>query len=334
MFNDPLSIIIAIAAFGLVLSIWLVGVLLWSLRKKKRIDQVADRLRLVQSAGAKSSALPDENEGRVLRLWRDGQEATTVVPGLDGSQSIIASLERYRIDAGLESSLRALILGALGLLAFAAAVAYLLTASVMMAIAAPIAVAVLCYILVSSRVARRQAIFERQLVDGLELAARSLRVGHPLVGSFRMISEEIGAPVGLLFGEVCQQQELGISLDEALRGVSARTHSDDLKLFATSVIIQLRSGGNLADMMERVANVIRERNRLARRVRVLTAQTQMSKRILLALPFFVFVLLNLINPEYMRPLYSTLTGQIIMAVAGIGLLLGWLTMNWISKLEM
>ena len=180
-------------------------------------------------------------------------------------EAYVAGLERYRIEAGLESSLRGLILGGIGLIAFVATVAYLLTGNVMMAVAAPIAVAVLCYIIISSRVAKRQAIFERQLVDGLELAARSLRVGHPLVGSFRMISEEIGAPVGMLFGEVCQQQELGISLDEALRGVAARAHSDDLNLFATSVVIQLRSGGNLADMMERVANVIRERNRLSRR---------------------------------------------------------------------
>src|SRR5579859_2586417 len=244
MLKDPLSILIVVSAFGLVLSIWLVGVLLWSLRKKKRIDQVADRLKLVQSAGAKYSAIPDDSEGRVLRLWRDGQEATTVVPGRDSSHGFVAGLERYRIDAGLESSLRGLAMGAFGLFLFAGTVAYLLTGSGMMAIAAPIAVAVLSYIIVSSRVAKRQAVFERQLVDGLELAARSLKVGHPLVGSFRMIYEEIGAPVGLLFGEVCQQQELGISLDEALRGVAARTHSDDLKLFATSVVIQLRSGGN------------------------------------------------------------------------------------------
>jgi tight adherence protein B len=333
MLKDPLSILIAASAFGLILSLWLVGVLLWVMRKKKRMNAVAHRLKLVQSAGAKHNALSDEAEGRVLRLWRDGREATTVVPGLDGSQGLVAGLERYRIDAGLESPLRSLILGGLGLIAFAATVAYLLTTSVMMTLAAPIAVVILCYIIISQRAARRQAVFERQLVDGLELAARSLRVGHPLVGSFQMIAEEVGAPVGLLFGQICQQQELGIALDEALRSVVTRTHSDDLKLFATSVVIQLRSGGNLADMMERVANVIRERNRLARRVRVLTAQTQMSKRILLALPFFVFVLLNLINPDYMRPLYSTLAGQFVMAVAGIGLLFGWITMNWISKLE-
>jgi tight adherence protein B len=98
------------------------------------------------------------------------------------------------------------------------------------------------------------------------------------------------------------------------------------------VVIQLNSGGNLADMMERLANVIRERQRLARRVKVLTAQTQFSKRVLLSLPFLIFVVLNLINPNYMRPLYTTFPGQMILLAAGLGLLLGWVTMNWLSKL--
>ena len=85
--------------------------------------------------------------------------------------------------------------------------------------------------------------------------------------------------------------------------------------------------------MDRLANVIRDRQRLSRRVRVLTAQTQFSKNVLLALPFLTFVALNLINPQYMRPLYMTTLGQLIMLIAGCGLLLGWMTMNWLSKLS-
>jgi tight adherence protein B len=331
MFNDPLTLLIAAGAFGLVLSVWLVGVVFWSLRKGKRIEEVSDRLKLVQSAGHNSLAGEDD-QGRVLRLWRDGQEATTVVPGLDQNGGLMKRLERTRTDAGIEAPVSSLLIGALVIVLISALAMYLLTDSIMMTLAAPIAVAVVSYIALTSRIAKRQATFERQLVDALDLASRSLRVGHPLVGSFQMISEEVAAPVGPLFGDVCQQQQLGVSLDQALRGVAGASHSDDLKLFATSVVIQLRSGGNLADMMERVANVIRERNRLTRRVRVLTAQTQMSKRVLLALPFFIFVLLNIINPDYMRPLYSTLTGQIIMAIAAIGLLIGWIIMNWLSNL--
>ena len=87
-----------------------------------------------------------------------------------------------------------------------------------------------------------------------------------------------------------------------MAGESSR---DDLKLFATSVVIQLTSGGNLADMMGRLAAVIRERMRLARHVRVLTAQTQFSKRLLLSIPFILFAIISIMNPDYMRPLYTT-----------------------------
>jgi tight adherence protein B len=106
-----------------------------------------------------------------------------------------------------------------------------------------------------------------------------------------------------------------------------------MKLFATSVIIQVRSGGNLADMMYRLADVIRDRMRLKRRVRVLTAQTQLSKRVLLALPFLLFGALNLLNPTYMMPLYTTAMGRMLLIIAGTGLILGAWMMNRLSVLK-
>jgi tight adherence protein B len=242
-------------------------------------------------------------------------------------------MQKVRVDAGMEQPLTHILLTLLVVLVAFAMTGYMLTSATLVAISAPLAVLIVFWIFVTNRIARRTATFERQLIDALDLATRSLRVGHPLVGSFQLIADEIPAPVGLVFAEVCQQQQLGMAMEEALRGAAARSGSDDLKLFVTSVVIQLRSGGNLADMMQRLANVIRERNRLARRVKVLTAQTQFSKRILLALPFLVFVLLNVINPKYMLPLYGTTTGQIIAGAALTGLFLGWITMNWISKLN-
>src|SRR5688500_14227040 len=186
-----------------------------------------------------------------------------------------------------------------------------LTKSIWISVAVALVVLQVFWIVVTQRIASRASLFERQLVDSLELAARSLRAGHPLTGAFRLISEEIGAPVGRIFAEVCQHQGMGASLDRAMRAAAPATPSDDFKLFATSIVIQLQSGGNLAEMMERLAYVMRERMRLARRVRVLTAQTQFSKRILLALPFIIFVILNMLNPKYMQPLYSTSTGHMI-----------------------
>jgi tight adherence protein B len=323
---NVISLFAAVAAFGLVLSLWLMAVLFWANRRNRRAAQVQDRLDYA------SAAAPHGGAGRVLRLWHDGKEATTLVPGAS-SERLVVRLERMRVAAGLETPLVTALPMLAGALALIIGVAYLLTSNLVIAVLSAVAVLVVLWIYVSQMMSRHTRTFERQLIDALELASRSLRAGHPLVGSFRLIAEEIAAPVGNLFAEVCQQQAMGVPMEQALRNVSDHNSSEDLKLFVTSVVIQLASGGNLADMMERLANVIRDRQRLSRRVRVLTAQTQFSKRVLLALPFLVFVVLNLINPQYMRPLYTTTMGELIMLVAGMGLLFGWLTMNWLSKLS-
>jgi len=329
MFNDPhklLNLIMAVATFGLVLSVWLVGILMWTMARRQHSNAVVARLKLVSpQAGAGDGR-------RVLRLWRDGQEAITVVPGGITGNTLVMRLRKFCDAAGLRAALPNLLLRLVMFVALTVAIIYLISDSLVAATIAPVALLVGLYIYLTTMVARRRATLDRQLIDAMDLAARSLRVGHPLVGAFQLISEEVPAPVGALFGEVCQQQQLGMAMDQSLRAVADRHDSEDLKFFATSVVIQLRSGGNLADMMERLANVMRDRGRLARRVKVLTAQTQLSKRILLALPFFVFVMLTVANPAYMNPLYATRLGQMILLAAGVGLLLGWMTMNWLSKL--
>ena len=126
---------------------------------------------------------------------------------------------------------------------------------------------------------------------------------------------------------------MGRSIEEAIRAAADRSASEDLKLLATSVSIQVRSGGNLAEMIDRLADVIRERIRLNRRMRVLTAQTQFSKRILVALPLVLFVVVNIINPDYIEPMYSTTNGQILLAIAGAGIMAGSWVMNKMATLN-
>jgi tight adherence protein B len=186
---------------------------------------------------------------------------------------------------------------------------------------------------VGRRIRVRGAQFERQFIHALELAARSLRAGHPLLGAFQLISEELDEPVRTTFTEICQQHSMGVNLEGALERVAQASTSQDLRLFATSVAIQLRSGGNLADMMERLSFVIRDRLRLGRRIRILTSQTQFSKRILVGMPFALFLVLNLVNPQYVGTLYSTHQGQILLGVASVMMVLGILTMNRMAKLK-
>ena len=329
--RDPLTLIVSAAAFGLVLSLWFAALMIWQGRRSKRKGQLEQRLGIGADALGSPPWSPDGNiaSGRVLRLWRDGTQVTTIVPGQ--APNLAARLERVRADAGFAATLRTLliILGALFVAAFVLGVSISGSALIAGGIAAAFLQVV--WILVNRRITRRHNAFAQQFMDALELAARSLRVGHPLVGSFELIAKEVPAPVGTVFAEIVQQQSLGMPLDQALRYAADKSASPDLKFFATAVVIQIRSGGNLADMMDRLAAVLRDRMRLSRRVRVLTAQTQFSKRVLLALPLLTFAALSLINPEYMSVLWTTTVGHIVLVCAGSGLVLGGWMMNMLAK---
>jgi tight adherence protein B len=106
-----------------------------------------------------------------------------------------------------------------------------------------------------------------------------------------------------------------------------------MKLFAASTVIQLRSGGNLADMMDRLVAVIRDRMRLQRRVRVLTAQTQFSKRVLIAMPFVLIAILMMLKPDYLELMWTTQVGRYMLGAAGIFLIIGSWVMNKIATLK-
>jgi len=317
-FGDPREVVARISAFLFVFLLWSAVVWSWWLRSATRARRVSARL-----------GLPDPAAGpaRELRLWSQGKEFTTLVQDKDGDQGLRKRIERWRQQARVSTPVTTLILAAIAIIVGAFFVTYVLTAS-LLAGAGAVAVATIFLKTYANMHAQRGiALFETQFVDALDLAARSLRAGHPLTGAFQLAGEEIAAPVGTIFKEVCQQQDLGLSLDESLRRAAQLRTSPDLKLFATSVIIQLESGGNLADMMDRLAAVIRDRLRLSRHARVLTAQTQMSKRILLALPFVLFLVNSFLNPGYMEPLYTTPVGRYLIAAGVISLLLGAWVMN-------
>ena len=325
--DDVINLIVAASVFGLVLSLWLIWLVVWVFRRLTRAQHVQQRLGTnLETPGAQRPA-------RELRLWRDGKEATTFVPGSSRDFALFRWLRRMFDEAGIESPVGSVLLSMLSIMAAVFVVSLMVSRSAWISVAAALVSLQIAWIVLNERISRRAARFENQLVDSMELAARSLRAGHPLTGSFRLISEEIAAPVGKIFAEICQHQGLGASLEQAMRNAAANSPSSDFKLFATSIVIQVHSGGNLAEMMERLAYVMRERMRLARRVRVLTAQTQFSKRILLALPFVIFILLNYLNPKYMGPLYTTSTGQMLLFISATGLLLGAWIMNRLVVLK-
>ncbi|OPY83150.1 MAG: Bacterial type II secretion system protein F domain protein [Syntrophorhabdus sp. PtaU1.Bin153] len=157
--------------------------------------------------------------------------------------------------------------------------------------------------------------FERQLPDALDLMARSLRAGHAFSGGLQMVAQEFADPIGGEFFRVMNEINYGASVDQALKNMLLRVDLPDLKFFTVSVVIQRESGGNLAEILESIARLIRERFKLLGKIRALSAEGKLSGAILIGLPFIVAFILTLINREYMSSMTDDPMGKVIVIVA-------------------
>ncbi len=321
---DPLMIIKGIAAFGLVMAAWSVVVLLVAQKRARRESFMRQRL---------DPGGPQTESVRTLRLWHEGEEAVTLVAESGDKPRMVERMEALRREAGYTMPLRGLFTVVAVIMLVVAVAGFALTQRALPLVVGPIVVGTAFWYIMHAKATKRRQLFNRQFVDSLELCARALRSGHTLLAAFRLMSEEIPAPVGRLFADICQQQSMGIKLEEALRKASNISGSNDMKLFSASLTINMKSGGQVADVMEGIAFVIRERLKLGRRFRTLTAQTQFSKKVLIGLPFILFAVLNAISPEYMSELYASVAGQFMLGASLTSLLVGWFVMNKMADLK-
>ncbi len=162
---------------------------------------------------------------------------------------------------------------------------------------------------------KRMEKFERQLPEALELLARALKAGHALTGGLRMVAEEFGDPVGTEFGKTLDEINFGIGVPDALTNLTQRVDCEDLKFFVVSVIVQRETGGNLAEILDSLSRLMRERFKFQGRVRVLSAEGRMSAMVLIGMPFFLVGVLSLVNPEYIAVLFSDPLGKVLIAIA-------------------
>lgn len=323
------TVVVALTAasiFILIISIWMIGLLIWQTGVHKRQERIERRLR--------GEIDPTKSKGsRVLRLWHKGQIRTTLVEGGKRSKAALNAIDEMRQTLGWKMPLGTFILGLFGVGAMAFVITLVTTRDPFIASCAVAVVVVVLRIYAGGKAKRAEALFERQFADALGLAARSLRAGHPLLSAFQLIVEETDPPVSDAFAEIVQQQALGRSLEDSISTTAEKSKSPDLKLFAASTVIQIRSGGNVADMMDRLVEVIRDRMRLQRKVRVLTAQTQLSKRILIAVPLVLFAMLYLLHYDYIAPMFETEVGRTLMMISAALLVSGAWLMNRIATLK-
>jgi tight adherence protein B len=158
--------------------------------------------------------------------------------------------------------------------------------------------------------------FAGQLPDALELIARALRAGHSLAAGMHVVAEEMPPPISKEFGRVYDEQNLGIPLEEAMRGICERVPNLDLRFFVTSVAIQRQTGGDLSEILDKIGHVVRERYRILGQVKALTAEGRLSGLVLIALPFGLFLMMLHMKPDYISLLWTDPLG-IKMSIFGL-----------------
>jgi tight adherence protein B len=176
---------------------------------------------------------------------------------------------------------------------------------------------------------RRLSAFEEVLPDSIDLIGRALRAGHPLSAGLKMAADDGAEPVATELRRVFEEQRFGLPMDESLLGLADRINLMDVRILVTAIMIQREVGGNLAEILDNLATVIRARFTIRRQLRVYTAQGRMTGYLLAALPIVLFSILYMLNPEYMSILFTDPTGKIVTVVAVCMQLCGFL---WIRKI--
>jgi len=180
---------------------------------------------------------------------------------------------------------------------------------------------------------RRMQKFQRQLPEALELIARALKAGNAFSGSLKMVADEFDDPIGPEFGKTLDEVNFGVGVNEALKNLASRADCVDLKFFVISVIIQKETGGNLAEILENIASLIRERFKLHGHVKALAAEGKISAITLVALPFVVGFIYHILNPGYMTILFTDPIGKMMIAFGIFMMILGVLVMRRMIEIK-
>lgn len=169
--------------------------------------------------------------------------------------------------------------------------------------------------------------FQNQLPEALDLIGRALKAGHAFSSGMKLAADEFQAPLGPEFQQVVDEINFGVGVPEALQHLAQRIDSAELKFFVVSVILQRETGGNLAEIMDGLADLMRERFKLEGKIRVLSAEGRMSAGVLVLLPFFVLAFLKIKNPEYINLLFTEPAGRMMSYWGLILMVLGVLVIK-------
>ena len=267
----------------------------------------------------------------VVRQQDDGP-----LPGLDKfvSRTRAGSWLGLLIDrSGVKTTPGAVVGVALAIGTSAALVAILFSGMAWAGALAGLAGALMPIAFLVHRRSARQKRIEEQFPEALDLLSRAIRAGHAFQTAMGMVAEELPDPVGPEFKKTFDQQNYGLPLRDALNEMAERIPILDVKFFVTAVLIQRDTGGNLAEILDNLAHVVRERFKIRRQIRVHTAHGRFTGYVLLALPAALCIALMFINPEHMNLLFKEHMGHLMLLGAIVLQTVGFIWIRQIIKIE-
>ena len=290
--------------------------------------------RRLQNRLLEMSKPADDKDDAGAGLVKDTHEGP--LPALDklvGGTARGVTLAAWVQQSGAKISLSGLVLIALGV---GGLVAMLFT----MALRSPFAMLLggglgfaLPWVVLRVKRTKRMRAFEEAFPEALDLMARALKAGHAFATGLKMVADEMPEPVGPEFRKTFDEQNFGLPLKDALASLTARMPLIDVRFFSTAVMIQRETGGNLSEILENLAHVVRERFKILRQVRVYTAHGRLTGYVLLALPAFLAIALMFINPDHMQLLFREHMGHVMLAAAAVMQFVGYIWIKQVIKIE-
>jgi len=316
---------IPIAVFALVLLAVVGGYfLLWAGRAEK--SEVKKRISLLELRNLLDSDIPEYLKNEVL-------SEVPLFNRLLSRVNIAATIDRRLRQADMKIPVGTFLLLSLVLFCVGIIAGRILHWPAILSVVVGIGLLTVPNLVIDIKRRRRLKRFMNHFPEALEMFARSLRAGHSFTGAIQLVAQEMPDPIGIEFSKVFEEQNLGIPLRQALIGMADRVDILDVKFFVTAILIQRETGGNLAEIIDKIAYVIRERFRVQGQLKVFTAQARISGTILALLPVGMAVLLGILNPEYMKPLWVEKAGKMMVAAAVIMQILGFLAIRKIIRIK-
>lgn len=289
--------------------------------------KIADRLRGRSKGGVDVQRLVSEDV-RKQAPKVEGKLAQAI-----SNLSVTERLQSVLEQANISWSAPKLLLNLTLIASVLLAVLVVLQIPILAAFGAALAVYVLPILILIQRRRRRMNKMVQQLPDVFELLSQALRAGHSLASGMQLIANEMPEPAGTEFGRVFHEQNLGLKIEDALTNLANRMNILDVRFFVTAVLIQRQTGGDLAEVLDKISDVIRDRIKLHGTVQALTAEGRLSGYVLLGLPILVYLAMLKINYDYAMVLVTHPTGQMMAMFAAVMMIMGWVMIKKIINIK-